>query len=387
LQDGLVRQKAWVLTTSGRLYTIVMIISVYRSNPGTLTILYWCPAFKKPVFFRFCKSILILTQSNPMAKYLPLPLAFVMVLMSCSSGTRKVNSSTNNVTGNEIMVVQPDLSAGQTPKSLSELSRTEDGAYVLEPGFYEAEFKTYCLQPGTPDPTPRDAYLQAPLYGHRKDIIESILVNSRKESHLEQRNIQLLLWGVVSGTEFNKLPSRVQYTATQLLSPKQLFELKGGVMGVIKQYSSAIPGASSMTVHKDMQRLFNLSNSSYEFFEQVAVLRQPSQVTRPNYQKDQWVKQEGEYYVRYFPASYQKVKIQVYVPDSSIDSTGKQNGEYVVFDPTGMLAVPANSNAQRLGVGAPVVDIIKAIIKIEQRKKQSPKKQPEPPKPVKGGVS
>ena len=73
-----------------------------------------------------------------------------------------------------------------------DLPQTENGGFVLTPGFYEAEFKTYCLQPGTPDPSPRDAYLQGPVTGYRKEIVESILLNSRERTDIDQKNIQLL---------------------------------------------------------------------------------------------------------------------------------------------------------------------------------------------------
>jgi len=61
-----------------------------------------------------------------------------------------------------------------------ELPQTEDGEIVLSEGFYEAEFKSYCLQPGTPSPSDRDAYRQGPLTANRKDIVETILRNSLK---------------------------------------------------------------------------------------------------------------------------------------------------------------------------------------------------------------
>src|SRR5690349_13339159 len=103
------------------------------------------------------------------------------------------------------------------PLSLMDLPQTEDGEIVLSEGFYEADFKSYCLQPGTPSPASGDAYRQGPLTGYRRDIIETILRNSLKKPELEQRNIQLLLWSVVSGSDFRKLPWDVQTTAQQLL--------------------------------------------------------------------------------------------------------------------------------------------------------------------------
>ena len=69
----------------------------------------------------------------------------------------------------------------------------------------------------------------------------------------------------------------------------------------------------------------------------------------------------------------------MYVPDNAVDSTGKQSGEYLVFDPTGLQAIPANSNAQRLGVGALVIDIVRQVIKINKQL-EPPKRIPEPKK-------
>ena len=66
----------------------------------------------------------------------------------------------------------------------------------------------------------------------------------------------------------------------------------------------------------------------------------------------------------------------MYVPDGAVDSAGKVAGEYLVFDPTGLQAIPANSNAQRLGIGGPVLDIVRAIIKIN-KENNPPKKLPD----------
>lgn len=306
-------------------------------------------------------------------------LVILIVFYSCSSslhnGTNNSKQVDNNITGE-----QPVLPADAKPVPLSDLARTKDGGYVLAPGFYETAFKTYCLQPGTPDPSEGDAYLQGPVSGYRKEIVETILLNSRKKPDLPQRNIQLLLWSVVSRSNYNKLSASVQATAMQLLSAKQIFELKGGVMGMVKNvsYASGILNANS-----DMQKLFNLGSDAYEVYERTAVLKASSKVKHGEVKYDQWYRQRENYYIRYFPLNYQRVKIQVYVPDGLLDSTGKYAGDYVVYDPTGLQAMPANTNAQRLGIGAPVLDIIKIIIetnKGSRTPKNLPGKNPTSPK-------
>jgi hypothetical protein len=311
-------------------------------------------------------------------------LLFVIVFTACSSSRNSNQTVTDNTIANEALA-QPELSLDQKPLSMMELPQTQDGGFVLKPGFYEAEFKTYCLQPGTPDPREGDAYLQGQVTGYRKEIVESILLNSRDKNDIEQKNIQLLLWSTVSGADYNKLSSSVKSDAARLLTPKQIFELKGGVMGMIKNVSQS---TGVLNANSGIKKLFETSISSYEAYENIAVRREQSKVIKKGVKYDQWYKQKENYYIRYFPVSYKKVRVQIYVPDSLLDADNKLNNEYVVFDPTGQQAIPAFTNAQRLGIGAPAIDVIRAVIKINKQTLPT-KKMPEKsktPKNVKTGV-
>jgi hypothetical protein len=128
----------------------------------------------------------------------------------------------------------------------------------------------------------------------------------------------------------------------------------------------------------DLFKLFEIGSNSYEAYENIAVLRRPSKISRPDFKRDQWHKQKEGYYVRYLPDSYKNTKIQVYVPNECVDSTNKRDGEYLVFSPTSLVIVPAWSDAQRLGVGGAVVDIIREVVKIEKKSTPPPpRKQPD----------
>jgi hypothetical protein len=308
-------------------------------------------------------------------------ICIVLFFTACSAAARNGGNraSGKNSTSTVVLTDAPsfdpqDSVVGKQPLSLLGLPQTDEGEIVLADGFYEADFKSYCLQPGTPSPSARDAYLQAPLKGYRKEIVASILSNSRKKTYLPQRNIQLLLWSVVSGSNYNRLSSDVRNTATQLLSSHQIFELKGGVMGVVNTVASVLPDNPLAGSYRSMQQLFDAGNSSYEAFERIAVQRELSAITKPAFKTDQWYKQDGGYFVRYFPASYQQVKIQVYVPAAGVDTTGKSS-DVLLFNPAAMMAVPINSNAQRLGIGASVLDAVIKIIQVERRN-PPPQKQP-----------
>jgi hypothetical protein len=296
-----------------------------------------------------------------MTTSLPKNLFFVLFLSACSSAKNN-NSAISKIEAAE-SIDQPQIATDAKPASLNDLPQTQDGGFVLKPGFYEAEFKTYCLQPGTPDPRQGDAYLQGRVSGYRKEIVESVLLNSRDHNEIPQKNIQLLLWSVVSGSNFNSLSTSVQSDAMKLLTPKQIFELRGGVLGAIRNVSSA---TGLLDANSDIKKLFEASVHSYEAYEKLAVRQEASRVIKKGVKADQWYKQKENYYVRYFPESYKKVRIQVYVPDQLLDSNNKLNGEYVVYDPTGQQAIPAYTNAQKLGIGTTVIDVVRETIRVNK---------------------
>ena len=324
-------------------------------------------------------------------------MAVVLVTSACAPAARQ-NSSVRRVSldpaherrglSSASGFTEPSerVPADQKPLSLMTLPVSERGEIVLSEGYYEASFQSYCLQPGTPDPGPWDAYLQAPLAGPRSEILETALRNSIDKPWLDQKQIQLLLWSVVSGSNFERLAPSVKHAARQLLTPKQIFELKGGWMGVARTVVQYLPDGSGAGAYQQIRNMFELGQQSYEVYERLAVLRQPSVIRNPDYKRDQWYRHADGYYVRYFPQGYQQVLVQVYVPAGLLDDRGMMNGTYLLFDPVLQMAVPANSNAQRLGIGAPVTDILRTVIRIHQqietgkRKKKSP--NPEPPKPV-----
>jgi hypothetical protein len=333
---------------------------------------------------------LIHDKTNLMPKLVLRFLAFLVILSSCVSSAHRKTTNWANWNGNSTMpavtsdfgdvdtslIMQPPVT-GKSPASLMELPRTEEGAFVLSPGFYEADFKTFCLQPGTPGPSSRDVYFQAPLKGARKEMIHSILLNSRKESHLEQKHVQLLLWSVVSHSDYHKLSPEVQFTARQLLSPKQLFELQGGMLGLIKTVAATMPSSGNSN---ELRKLFDLSVRSYEAFEQIAVVNTPSRIRRTDITNDHWYSQPDGYFVRYIPSNYKQTKIQVYMPEGPVN-TPEEPARHIIFDPASWVVVPANSNAQRLGIGGPVLDIVRSVIRqIETGRGNQQPKLPNPPK-------
>jgi hypothetical protein len=331
-----------------------------------------------------------------MSKPILNPLWLFILLAACTTASRNsvtkpadTSVPTQGTIATDVMPVgeglEVDTSVFKMPASLVSLPVSQTGEIILSEGLYEAEFKSYCLQPGTPSPSDRDAYLQAPLNSYRKDIVETALRNSLNKPYLDQKNIQLLLWSVVSGSNYNKLSGSVHSTANELLTKKQIFQLKGGYAGVARNVASFIPESNVKDIYNQMNNLFELGSSTYEAYERIAVPQGNSVIHHPDYKKDQWYKQPAGYYVRYFPSNYKKTKVQVYVPKGTLDSSGMKGGHFLLFDPITLMAIPANSNAQRLGIGAPIIEVIRKVIEIERQMPHPAPKMPEPQQPNKPG--
>ena len=150
-------------------------------------------------------------------------------------------------------------------------------------------------------------------------------------------------------------------------------------MGVVKTVARIVPSTGSQN---DIGKLFDLSVRSYEAFERLAVINTPSQILRTDIKQDHWYQHKEGYYVRYIPNNYKQTRIQVYVPDSLADSAAQEPGDYIVFDPASWVVIPANSNAQRLGIGGPVLDIVRSVIRTIGSGKESPR----PKETIKGRV-
>src|SRR5215218_9407054 len=230
--------------------------------------------------------------------------------------------------------------------SLFNLPRTAAGDYILTPGFYEGEFESYCLHPGTHGPSSGDGYLYAPLKGSRKDIIETILQQSETTGNVSQRDVQLLIWAILAKATYKDLSANLKQAATELLTPKQLYELNGGALGLVPDVAAAmnvqIPASlrTALAIESQMRQLFLNSSTSYEEFERVAVLAEPSEVDRPEYKRGRWCRHPSGYYIRFFPNGYQRTTIQVYLPaDSNNLNQSEAADRIILFHPSDIVAM------------------------------------------------
>lgn len=235
-------------------------------------------------------------------------------------------------------------------KPLASLERTGgNGGFVLQAGHWAQQNQSYCLHAGTHGPGGGDGYLFAPPRGPAEDQVMTIVRNSAAHPDIDQHDIQLLLWAIVARAKFEKLDHRLQVVAAQLLSPAQILTLNRGALelaGPALQHAiDGMPESVQQILRAEagLRDELTSANASYENAERLAVLAgvAPRGEGSRDVPRGRWSRHPDGYYVRYLPRSYSSTRIEIWVPEGS-PAVGKE------FDPARHIAVPGNTNAQRL---------------------------------------
>lgn len=211
---------------------------------------------------------------------------------------------------------------------MSSLPRTPEGGFVLEqPGNYMFECQSYCLRAGTYAPGEGrggNGYLFTPLKGPQSDIIRNILKRSYLHPEIPQRDIQVLLWAIISRTKIKNMSTEMQYTAAKLLTSKEILRINGGALGLIPRklmdtaFEDLPPAARRvMEAEARLRAMLNETFASYEELERIAVLHgQPPLVEGDReVPLGRWSFHPDGYFIRYFPRGYQRMLIELSLPE------------------------------------------------------------------------
>lgn len=172
----------------------------------------------------------------------------------------------------------PDFGKDETYTNLCDAEFTEED-FILQPGFYELNVKSFCLQAGTHAPSKGDGYLYAPLKGPRKDIVDKVVKNWYKHQDIEQSSIQALLWAIIAKANFKNLSPELKIVAAKLLTPKDILSLSN--MGldfvpsnVMSNVKNNLPKPVQLVLEAEnkMRQLFSSGSYNYHELEQLAML-------------------------------------------------------------------------------------------------------------------
>ena len=240
---------------------------------------------------------------------------------------------------------------GFTPRepkrNLATLQRTPNGGFVLQPGYYEFHDQSYCLHAGTHGPGGGDGYLFGPTKGAAQDAVTTILRNSVNHPEISQQKIQTLLWAIVARAKFEDLSTEHKAVAAALLSPRQLASLNRNALDMLTRGPIAdnLPSGvrQVLQAEADLRRMLASPGTSFADLEAVAVLAGAAGIG-PGSQdvpSGRWSAHPDGYWIRYLPQGYSNTVVNIWVPQGSA-GVGKE------YDPATHIAVPGNTNRQRL---------------------------------------
>jgi len=230
------------------------------------------------------------------------------------------------------------------------LPRTTQGAFVLErPGLYAFRAKSYCLKAGTYAPTTGDGYLLAPLAGPKSNPVRKLLHATYTHPDITQQEIQVLLWAIIARTKISDMPRDYQLTAAKVLSPKDIFELNNGALGLVPEdmmYEAfeGVPPAvrSILEAEARLRQKMTQGEASYEELEQIAVRfgAAPASEDDKYIPSGRWSFHPDGYFIRFFPEGYVNNNIQVYVPRDCL----------IEKDDLGRITAVCDRNSQRIEI-------------------------------------
>ena len=241
---------------------------------------------------------------------------------------------------------QPILDRKETtrqPRSMRSLARKGNGAFILQPGLWEQTLQSYCLRAGTYAPGQGDGYLYAPAKGSRAAAIRAILAASVNHPEIVQSDIQMLLWAVLSRVNVSKMPPKMQAVARVLLPASEIRAIDADALEVIGAAERTrlfrglpAPIRKVLEVESDLRYRFYRANVNYAEIERIAVLSGVAPEDNANkIRRGQWSRHPGGYYIRYFPDSFTKTRVQILVPGRVVVTRDRLNRIISIEDSRG----------------------------------------------------
>lgn len=256
--------------------------------------------------------------------------------------------TTNFKDCNKVDIKSPDFGKNENYTKLCNVAFSPSEGYLLKPGFYTIELKSFCLHAGTYAPSKGDGYLYAPLKGQKKDLVASLIKNWYQNQDIPQEKVQALVWGIIAKSSFKNMSPDLQLAATRLLSKSELLSLsKMGLdfvpASVMYKAKSNLPQSVQMVLEAENKiRSFfsSSSSSSYSELEKLALLTGVNPITS-EISYGTWGVHPKGYWTSYQPHGYRQMTVRIYVPNTMTS---------VSYIPSDDVAVPANTGSQRLKV-------------------------------------
>ncbi len=239
---------------------------------------------------------------------------------------------------------------------LLKLDRTEDGAFILQKGVFEAYLESYTLALYDAGERRGAAFFPAPIEGSRTSVIAAILKYAELHPDVPQPAIQLLVSYTVGGFDLEKMPAAVRQTAERLLPKDMLLKLKTGAKA--KMLNDTLLGmlgrklGSNAKTAKEVNGAIDKGtalNQQWGVGQTATEMKTSSApLAAGSTGRGTWAQLPGGFYVRYLPEAAARTRLQILVPEAAMEQVDSKKP--LTFDPTQFVAVHAGAPAQTLGL-------------------------------------
>jgi len=185
----------------------------------------------------------------------------------------------------------------------------------LRQGFFRFKFKTFCLHAGTYAPTQGDGYLAAPLKGAKSNLIQQVLTRYSEHPEIDQKDVQVLIWGIEAGMKFSQYPPDFALRITPLLTADEIASMELDVKEIAYEL---LPQdlKDAVNLYATLRDMIADANTTYEQLEQMAVRTGVPPWGKGSKKIDAgtWSSVGGGVYLRCFPFGYSQSDVEFYVP-------------------------------------------------------------------------
>lgn len=228
----------------------------------------------------------------------------------------------------DVVLEMPILDGHQpaTFSPMTDLPWDPQLGYLALPGAYSFAAESYCLKAGTHGPGGGDGYGYAQLEGPRSGIVRKLLQEAANHPDIPQRQIQVLLWGIIARTQLRDMSAEAQAVAQRMLTDDERQQINGGALGLIprevqRQMFANLPRPvrQVLEAEADLRRLLTQGNATYQQLEDIAVLTGAVDIGEGSRQipQDRWSLHPDGYFVRYQPSGYSRTRVEAWVPEAT----------------------------------------------------------------------
>lgn len=248
---------------------------------------------------------------------------------------------------------------------IDRLPRQPDGSIKLRPGLWAYTAQSYCLHAGTHAPSRGDGYLYAPLQGQRAVVIRHLLQHSVDHPEINQRTIQMLIWSILARVKITDLPLVEQQAALRLLTPANILEVNGGIIGTLtpeakEKILATLPASVRriIEIEGQIRELFLKGKATYEQIERIAILTGvgPRGSGSRDVPDRRWSYHPDGYFVSYQPQNYSLTNVRIFVPEVIQVQRDASKQIVALIDPNGSQIQISNvGSAVRVRIAKPII--------------------------------